>query len=53
MKIGVWVPEKYLHSVRIYYEQISGILSQKGVEFIPFSQNDILPKNVDLYWDPT
>ena len=53
MKIGVWVPEKYLHSVRIYYEQVSRILSQKGVEFIPFGPNDVLPKNVDLYWDPT
>lgn len=53
MKIGVWIPEKYLHSVRIYFEQVSRILSQKGVEFIPFGQNDPLPKNVDLYWDPT
>ena len=53
MKIGVWIPEKYLHSVRIYYEQVSGILENKGVEFIPFGINDALPQNVDLYWDPT
>lgn len=53
MKIGVWIPEKYLHSVRIYYEQVSRILIQKGVEFIPFGQNGSLPQGVDLYWDPT
>lgn len=53
MKIGVWIPDKYLHSVRIYFEQVSGILSQKGVRFIPFGKNDPLPDNVDLYWDPT
>ncbi|HUH75201.1 MAG TPA: glycosyltransferase family 1 protein [Chitinophagales bacterium] len=53
MRIGVWVPEKYLHSVRIYYEQVSRILCQKGVEFIPFGPSDALPVDVDLYWDPT
>lgn len=53
MKIGVWIPDKYLHSVRIYFEQVSGILTQKGVEFIPFRKNEDLPQAVDLYWDPT
>lgn len=53
MKIGVWIPDKYLHSVRIYFEQVSGILTQKGVQFIPFGKNDPLPENVELYWDPT
>lgn len=53
MKIGVWIPDKYLHSVRIYFEQVSGILTQKGVQFIPFGKNDPLPENVDIYWDPT
>lgn len=53
MKIGVWTPDKYLHSVKIYYDNISRYLSQKGVEFIPFGKNDTLPTQVDLYWDPT
>ena len=53
MKIGVWIPDKYVTSVRIYYQQIRAHLSAKGVEFTPFSRNDKLPKDVDLYWDPT
>lgn len=53
MKIGAWIPDTYLHSVKIYFEQVASILSQKGVEFIPFGSQDALPENVDLYWDPT
>lgn len=53
MKIGVWIPEKYLNSVRIYYEQISSFLKDKDVELVEFSVNDQLPQQVDLYWDPT
>ncbi|MCO5232276.1 MAG: glycosyltransferase family 4 protein [Chitinophagales bacterium] len=53
MKIGVWTPDKYLNSVRVYYEHITSILTGKGVEFIPFGKSDPLPEQVDLYWDPT
>lgn len=53
MKIGVWVPQKYLQSVSIYYHQISKRLAEQGVELLPFSVKDLLPENVDLYWDPT
>jgi glycosyltransferase involved in cell wall biosynthesis len=53
MKIGVWVPKKYLQSVSIYYQQVSSRLTEKGVELIPFSVNDPLPQQVDMYWDPT
>ena len=53
MKIGVWVPKKYLQSVSIYYHQVSKRLAEKGVELIPFSVNDPLPEQVDMYWDPT
>ena len=53
MRIGVWHPDKYLNSVRIYYEQVSNILIEKGVQIIPFGKNDKLPQHVDLYWDPT
>ncbi len=53
MRIGVWVPNKYLHSVRVYYEQISDRLTSYGVKFVPFGQGDALPEEVDIYWDPT
>jgi len=53
MKIGVWIPLKYLHSVRIYFEQVSKRLEEKGVTFVPFTKGDELPEDVDLYWDPT
>lgn len=53
MKVGVWIPDHYLHSVKIYFDQVSQRLSEKGVEFIPFRSHQNLPKDVDLYWDPT
>ncbi|MCO5247482.1 MAG: glycosyltransferase family 4 protein [Chitinophagales bacterium] len=53
MKIGVWIPDKYLNSVHIYYEQVSNILTKKDVQIFPFNKNDSLPDEVDLYWDPT
>ncbi len=53
MKIGVWHPDKYVLSVRIYYEQVRDILSKGGVTFVPFGRQDELPDDVDLYWDPT
>lgn len=53
MRIGVWIPLKYLHSVRIYFEQVSKRLEEKGVVFVPFTKGDDLPEDVDLYWDPT
>jgi len=53
MKIGVWVPNKYLNSVRIYYEQVSKRLAEMGVELLPISNQGELPLDVDLYWDPT
>lgn len=53
MKIGVWIPDQYLHSVKIYFEQVSQALTQKGVTIVPFGKNDALPDDVDVYWDPT
>jgi glycosyltransferase involved in cell wall biosynthesis len=53
MKIGVWIPDKYLTSVRIYYQQLKVRLESEGFELVPFGQNDTLPEDVDIYWDPT
>lgn len=53
MKVGVWIPDKYVTSVKIYFQQVSSRLEKEGVEFVPFQRNDPLPKDVDLYWDPT
>lgn len=53
MRIGVWVPLKYVQSVKIYYDQVSKRLQKMGVTIVPFSKKDSLPEDVDLYWDPT
>jgi glycosyltransferase involved in cell wall biosynthesis len=53
MRVGVWIPDKYLTSVKIYFEQVSRRLSSKGVVFVPFGSKDKRPEDVDLYWDPT
>lgn len=53
MRIGVWVPLKYVQSVKIYYNQVSKRLLEMGVTFVPFSMGEGLPGDVDLYWDPT
>lgn len=53
MKIGVWKPHKYVGSVKIYYENVKIYLQKWGVNIIEFEANDILPTDVDLYWDPT
>jgi|GEM_PF-4857063 len=53
MKVGVWIPDQYLHSVRIYFEHVSACLQERGVTFVRFGPRNALPKEVDLYWDPT
>lgn len=53
MKIGYWVPNKYVTSVKIYTEEVMKELKGNGFSFIPFGSKDSLPKDVDLYWDST
>lgn len=52
IKIGVWKPQKYVGSVKIYYENIKTHLQSWGVEMLEFGINDKLP-NADIFWDPT
>ncbi|HNF48693.1 MAG TPA: glycosyltransferase family 1 protein [Chitinophagales bacterium] len=52
MKIGVWVPQRYDTSVKIYSDNICTILQELGVEIHYFGKNQPIP-DVDLIWDPT
>lgn len=51
MKIGVYIPNKYATSIKIYTEEILNQLEIKGIEIFRFTDNDTLPTAVDLYWD--
>ena len=53
MRIGYWVPNKYVTSVKIYTDNVMAMLEGNGFEFIPFTSKDVLPQDVDLYWDST
>ncbi len=53
MKIGVWHPDKFVLSVKIYTEKVMQHLEKEGVAFQFFKRKDVLPKDVDLFWDST
>ncbi|MDB5228835.1 MAG: hypothetical protein JWN78_3028 [Bacteroidota bacterium] len=52
MKIGVWQPQRYETSVKIYTENVVQHLRKFGNEIIFFGKNDETP-DVDIVWDPT
>lgn len=52
MKLGVWVPQRYDTSVKIYSDNICTLLQDMGVEIHYFDKNQPVP-DVDLIWDPT
>lgn len=51
MKIGVYIPVKYVTSIKIYTEEIISHLQKLGAEIYKFSDEDKVPQNVDCYWD--
>src|SRR4051812_8392811 len=52
MKIGVWQPQRYEMSVRIYTEKVVQHLQEFGHEIIFFTKDDVVP-DADIIWDPT
>jgi glycosyltransferase involved in cell wall biosynthesis len=52
MKIGVWQPQRYETSVRIYTENVVQHLQEFGNEIVYFGMKDPIPE-VDIIWDPT
>ena len=52
MKIGVWIPQQYETSVKIYTENVVPHLEEFGNEIFFFGKNDAIP-DVDIIWDPT
>jgi glycosyltransferase involved in cell wall biosynthesis len=52
MTVGVLSPKKSLLSIKIYVKHITACLESKGLRFTFFEENEVLPTDVDIYWDP-
>ena len=52
MRIATFFPSGLPHSAIIYIENIVREFESMYIKIIRFSQNESLPDNVDLYWDP-
>ena len=52
MKLGVFYPTRSAHSVLRYTDNVMREIELSGVSTVCFSENDPLPYDVDLYWDP-
>ncbi len=52
MKIGVYYPEEFPLSMKIYADTIMQYLNEKGYSFSLFEDSGNIPQNVNLYWDP-
>jgi glycosyltransferase involved in cell wall biosynthesis len=52
LKIGTFFPSQIFHSSRIYVDNISKEIEGLGANIIRFSEKQLLPEDVDLYWDP-
>lgn len=52
MKIGVFKPARLPFSACNYIENVTQELEQSGVEMVYFTETELVPKDIDLYWDP-
>jgi glycosyltransferase involved in cell wall biosynthesis len=52
MRIGVFYPDVFPLSMKIYVNTIMQYLESKDCSFALFNNVDIIPQDVDLYWDP-
>lgn len=52
MKIGLFQPTVLPHSIQNYADNITRQLIALGADCSRFSENEALPENVDIYWDP-
>lgn len=51
MRIGVYIPNKYVTSIKVYTEEILKNLEVLGAKIVRFKDQDAIPTDVDLYWD--
>ncbi len=52
MKIGVFYPSYLPFSIYNYIQNVSKIMGKLGADIIFFSENETIPEDVDIYWDP-
>ena len=52
MKIGVFYPNNYPLSARNYIDNILTQLQKQKIEYKIFNEQEDIPNDVDLYWDP-
>jgi len=52
INIGVYYPEVFPLSMKIYADTIMQYLEVRGYAFSLFKSSNNIPQNVDLYWDP-
>lgn len=52
IKIAVFEPTELPHSLRNYVDNVTRELAALGVDCVPFTENEAVPENADIYWDP-
>lgn len=52
IRVAIFNPTGLPHSLQIYTDNITRELVALGAECIRFSENEALPENADIYWDP-
>jgi len=52
MNIGVYYPEDFPLSMKIYADTIMQCLETRGFSFSIFKSTGNIPQNVDMFWDP-